>query len=36
MLSARAGEEATVEGLAEGADDYLVKPVERAIAGDPN
>ena len=26
MLSARAGEEATVEGLAAGADDYLVKP----------
>jgi PAS domain S-box-containing protein len=26
MLSARAGEEASVEGLAAGADDYLVKP----------
>ena len=26
MLSARAGEEAHIEGLAEGADDYLVKP----------
>ncbi len=26
LLSARAGEEATVEGLASGADDYLVKP----------
>lgn len=26
MLSARAGEEATVEGLAAGADDYLMKP----------
>ena len=26
LLSARAGEEATVEGLARGADDYLVKP----------
>lgn len=26
MLSARAGEEATLEGLAAGADDYLVKP----------
>ncbi|HEX8818470.1 MAG TPA: ATP-binding protein, partial [Archangium sp.] len=26
LLSARAGEEATVEGLAAGADDYLVKP----------
>jgi CheY-like chemotaxis protein len=26
MLSARAGEEATIEGLAAGADDYLVKP----------
>ncbi|HZC78117.1 MAG TPA: ATP-binding protein, partial [Ktedonobacterales bacterium] len=26
MLSARAGEEATVEGLAAGADDYLTKP----------
>ncbi len=26
LLSARAGEEATVEGLAQGADDYLVKP----------
>ena len=26
VLSARAGEEATVEGLAAGADDYLVKP----------
>ncbi|MGW3963984.1 chemotaxis protein CheB [Amycolatopsis sp. NPDC005003] len=26
MLSARAGEEATVEGLTAGADDYLVKP----------
>lgn len=26
MLSARAGEEATAEGLAEGADDYLIKP----------
>ena len=26
MLSARAGEEATVEGLHAGADDYLVKP----------
>jgi signal transduction histidine kinase len=27
MLSARAGEEARVEGLAAGADDYLVKPI---------
>ncbi|HEX6777252.1 MAG TPA: ATP-binding protein, partial [Ktedonobacterales bacterium] len=26
LLSARAGEEATIEGLAAGADDYLVKP----------
>ncbi len=26
MLSARAGEEATIEGLSAGADDYLVKP----------
>jgi len=26
LLSARAGEESTVEGLAEGADDYIVKP----------
>jgi signal transduction histidine kinase/DNA-binding response OmpR family regulator len=26
MLSARAGEDATVEGLAAGADDYLIKP----------
>ncbi|MBE9002467.1 response regulator [Nostoc sp. LEGE 12447] len=26
LLSARAGEEARVEGLAEGADDYLIKP----------
>ena len=26
LLSARAGEEARVEGLAAGADDYLVKP----------
>ncbi len=26
MLSARAGEEASVEGLDEGADDYLTKP----------
>jgi signal transduction histidine kinase len=26
LLSARAGEEATVEGLAAGADDYLIKP----------
>src|SRR5206468_2115603 len=26
MLSARAGEESTLEGLAHGADDYLVKP----------
>jgi DNA-binding response OmpR family regulator len=26
MLSARAGEEASAEGLAEGADDYLIKP----------
>jgi DNA-binding response OmpR family regulator len=26
MLSARAGEEASTEGLAEGADDYLTKP----------
>ncbi len=26
MLSARAGEEAAIEGLAAGADDYLVKP----------
>ena len=26
MLSARAGEEATVEGLEAGADDYLIKP----------
>ena len=26
LLSARAGEEATLEGLAAGADDYLVKP----------
>ncbi len=26
MLSARAGEEASAEGLAEGADDYLTKP----------
>jgi DNA-binding response OmpR family regulator len=26
MLSARAGEEASSEGLAEGADDYLIKP----------
>ncbi len=26
MLSARAGEESRIEGLAEGADDYLVKP----------
>ncbi|HVW83878.1 MAG TPA: ATP-binding protein, partial [Bryobacteraceae bacterium] len=26
LISARAGEEATVEGLAQGADDYLVKP----------
>src|SRR6185437_893110 len=26
LLSARAGEEATLEGLAAGADDYLIKP----------
>jgi DNA-binding response OmpR family regulator len=26
MLSARAGEEATIEGLDAGADDYLIKP----------
>jgi DNA-binding response OmpR family regulator len=26
MLSARAGADATAEGLAEGADDYLIKP----------
>jgi signal transduction histidine kinase len=26
LLSARAGEEATIEGLASGADDYLIKP----------
>ena len=30
MLSARAGEEATVEGLDAGADDYLVKPFSAA------
>jgi len=30
LLSARAGEEATVEGLEAGADDYLVKPVRLA------
>ena len=30
MLSARAGEEATVEGLDAGADDYLVKPFSTA------
>ena len=32
MLSARAGEEARVEGLEAGADDYLVKPFSRARA----
>jgi DNA-binding response OmpR family regulator len=26
MLSARAGEEGTIEGLEAGADDYLIKP----------
>ena len=26
LLSARAGEEATIQGLASGADDYLIKP----------
>ncbi len=30
MLSARAGEEAAIEGLAAGADDYLVKPFSSA------
>ena len=35
MLSARAGEEATVEGLEAGADDYLVKPFTAARAAGP-
>jgi DNA-binding response OmpR family regulator len=26
LLSARAGEEATIEGMQAGADDYLIKP----------
>ena len=30
LLSARAGQEAAVEGLAAGADDYLVKPFSAA------
>jgi len=29
MLSARSGEEAKVEGLSAGADDYLIKPSRR-------
>ena len=35
MLSARAGEEATVEGLDAGADDYLVKPFSGRRAARP-
>ena len=35
LLSARAGQEAAVEGLAAGADDYLVKPFSAAGAAGP-
>ena len=35
MLSARAGEESRVEGIATGADDYLVKPFQRPGIGGP-